>query len=306
MLASRLSEDPSVSVLVLEKGRVSDTWLSRVPLASQNFRFSSLQSVSRLSEPIEQVGGRRVRLWTAEAVGGATRINGLLLTRGIPGGFDGWADDFGLADWSWDKVEPFFRRSENAVGHPGAAHRGHAGPIVNRQPPTRVDLYQYYEKAAEAVGLPVHRDLNDPAAPAQGYFYLDITVDERSTRMSSYRAWLNKKIANERGEHLTVCTGVVASKLEIDEKGKQVTGVHIRNARPQGNKQDFFVRARREVIICSGSVCSPQLLMLRYEAESPSGITRSLALAPLLTPSKRHRPQRPGRRQWDTAGPRTT
>lgn len=267
MLASRLSEDAGVSVLVLEKGRVSDTFLSRIPLLSQNYRFTSLQTLSRLSEPIKEVGGRRARLWTAEAVGGATRVNGMLLTRGVPGGFNGWASEFGLADWSWEKVEPFFRKSENSVGHPGAAHRGHGGPVVNRQPPLAMGFYPYYEKAAKAVGLPVHQDLNDPAAPAQGYFYLDMTIDERSNRLSSYRAWLNKTIATERRERLAVCTGVIASKLEVDGKGKQVTGVYIRHAGPPSNKRDFFVKARREVIICSGSVCSPQLLMLRYEPQ---------------------------------------
>lgn len=284
MLASRLSEDPNVSVLVLEKGRVSDSFLSRIPLLSQNYNFTSLQALSRLSEPIKEVGGRRARLWTAEAVGGATRINGQLLTRGVPGGFNGWANDFGLTDWSWDEVEPFFRKSENAIDHPDAAHRGHSGPMVNRQPRRSMGFYPYLEAAAKSVGLPVQRDLNDPAGPAQGYFYLDMTIDKRSNRLSTYRAWLNKEIATERQDRLTVCTGVIASKLEVDGVGKLVTGVSIRNAGPVTNKKDYFVKARREVIICSGSICSPQLLMLRYAALVPGfggvgGVSRNLAVS---------------------------
>lgn len=303
MVASRLSEDPDVSVLVLEKGCVNDNFLSRIPLLSQNYRFPNLGAVARVTEPIGEVGGRRARIWTAEAVGGATRVNAMLLTRGVPAGFNEWAERFGLADWSWEKVEPFFRKSENAVGHPDAAHRGHGGPVENCQPPPELAFYPYYEKMAEAVGLPVHRDLNDPAAPAQGYFYLDMAIDRRGNRVSAYRAWLNRRIANERREHLTVCTGVVASKLEVDEKGKQVTGVYIRHAGPGRDKKDFFVRARREVIICSGSLCSPQLLMLRYGAFLSLFLSTCRRYTP-LTFHKWHRPKGPSRRQRNTAGPR--
>lgn len=249
---------------MLEKGRVKDSWYNRIPLLGQNYDFPWMQAVSRLSEPITQLGGRRMRLWAAEAVGGTTRINAMLFTRGAPGGYNEWAQSFGLDDWSWDKVEPFFKKSENAVGHPDAPHRGHSGPIENRQPGPWLSSIPYYEKAARAVGLPVERDLNDPRASAQGFFYLDQTIDAKSRRVSAYRAWLNANIAVERQARLSVCTGAVASRLEIDPRGKRVTGVHVRHARRSSIDKEYFVKARREVIICSGTVCTPQLLMLRY------------------------------------------
>jgi choline dehydrogenase-like flavoprotein len=232
-----------------------------------------MQAVSRLSEPIRELGGRRMKFWTAEAVGGATRINAMLLTRGVPGGFNEWARSFGLVDWGWDQVEPFFRKSENAVGHPDAPHRGHSGPMENRQPPPWLSTVQYYEKAAEAVGLPVERDLNDPRASAQGCFRLDQTIDARSERLSAYRAWLNADIAKERKSRLTVCNGVLASRLEVDAKTKQVTGVHVRYAKRTSDDKDYFVRVRREVIVCSGTMCTPQLLMLRYGCSTSTSNT---------------------------------
>jgi len=221
-----------------------------------------MQAVSRFTQPITELGGRPMKVWAAEAVGGTTRINGMLLTRGVPGGYNEWAQSFGLDDWAWDKVEPFFKRSEKAVSHPDSPHRGHSGPMENRQTRWRFSSLPYYEKAARAVGLPVERDLNDPNASAQGYFLLDQTVDSKSRRLSAYHAWLNARIAIERRDRLSVCTGVVASKLKIDQKGKQVTGVHLRYARPSGEDKEYLVKARREVIICSGTVCTPQLLML--------------------------------------------
>ncbi len=127
VLASRLSEDPSVSVLLLEKGRVRNHLLSRIPLLSSNFFFPLLQVVrDRFSEPIAEILGRSTQLWGAEAFGGTSRINGMLLTRGAPAGYNEWAD-MGLTDWSYDKVEPYFRKMESAKAHPGADYRGHDG-----------------------------------------------------------------------------------------------------------------------------------------------------------------------------------
>ncbi len=267
VLASRLSEDPAVSVLALEKGHVNDHFLSRIPLLSQNYAFPGLQAVSRLSEPGVEVFGRRTRLWTAEGVGGASRINGMILTRGVPGGYNEWSQSFGLTDWSWDDVEPYFVKMENAQGHPKAKHRGHDGPLVTRQVESPLGCYPYIQKATQAVGLPFERDANDPAASAQGYFKLDLAINEKGERLSSYRAWLDAHTATERKSHLTVCTGVVASRLEVDEKQMRVTGVYLRKARHGSNSRDFYVKARKEIILCGGAICTPQLLMLRYRED---------------------------------------
>jgi choline dehydrogenase-like flavoprotein len=126
VLASRLSEDPSVSVLVLEKGKVIDDWLSRVPIASEDYRRPLSQAVQRTPEPVAAIDNRHFMVWCAEALGGTSRINGKLVTRGIPAGYNEWAD-MGHSNWSWDKVEPYFKKSETALDHPNASYRGHDG-----------------------------------------------------------------------------------------------------------------------------------------------------------------------------------
>lgn len=120
--------------------------------------------------------------------------------------------------------------------------------------------------AAEKLGLPFSKDINSPNALAMGYFQLDQTVDGKGQRFTAYRAFLNKAVALERKGRLSVCTGVIASKLDIDGKSGVVKGVYFRPTvkKKRGSQQDFYVRARREVIICSGALCTPQLLMLRY------------------------------------------
>ncbi|KAK3342247.1 GMC oxidoreductase-domain-containing protein [Neurospora tetraspora] len=242
VLASRLSESPNVSVLLLEKGRVHDNFLSRIPLLSQNFEFPFLQSVRRDSDPIPAANGRRAALWTAEALGGATRINALLWTRGVAGGYNAWAEEYGLEHWSWDMVDPWFRKTEDVV--------------KTRKPGFELGCIPFVEKAARRVGLPVGEGVNDAGASAQGCFVMDQTVDGKGQRVSAYKAWLPRETARER-KGLKICTGVVASTLFFSKDGTRVTGVRVR----EGGRE-YTVKARREVIVCSGTICTPQLLML--------------------------------------------
>ncbi|ROV87741.1 hypothetical protein VMCG_10581 [Cytospora schulzeri] len=258
VVASRLSEDPTVSVLVIEKGHVKDNFVSRVPLISQNFWMGDPLQVqsTRYSEAMSNVNGRKNRIWTAEGLGGASRINAMLMTRGVPGGYQEWVEEYGLDKWGWDQVEPYFRKSENATAHPGSTSRGHHGPIELRQ------AFWPVEGAAQNVGLSVEKDCNSPVAPAMGLFDLDMTIDKQGYRVSTYTAFLDKKTAIQRRKHLTVCTGVVVSRLDIDDQTGLVGGVHIRRVSKDIDDGDVYVQARREVILCSGAVCSPQILLL--------------------------------------------
>ncbi|GJN84341.1 hypothetical protein PLIIFM63780_007897 [Purpureocillium lilacinum] len=116
VLASRLSEDLSVSVLVLEKGYVRDHALSRIPTLSQDFSRNDLQVVKFKAEPVSEMptdGGRQnvkegIVLYGCDGLGGASRINGMMLTRGWVGEYQAWADDLGLDEWGWKDVEPYF------------------------------------------------------------------------------------------------------------------------------------------------------------------------------------------------------
>jgi hypothetical protein len=108
-------------------------------------------------------------------------------------------------------------------------------------------------------------DCNDPASSPYGYTTLETTIDKKGERISAMSAYLSKTVALERIKRLTVCTGTVASRLEVsgDEKaGLTVTGVHIQSSTAQSPIKKYFVKARREVIIASGAMNSPQLLLL--------------------------------------------
>ncbi|KAK8098119.1 L-sorbose 1-dehydrogenase [Apiospora kogelbergensis] len=299
-IASRLSEDPSVRVLVLERGKVRDHWLSRIPLISGSLLggASLFQLVQRLSEQSERQGGsgsdsddnpdgnglvtakhRRADLRTAEALGGASRINQMLWTRGAPGIYNAWAEELRHPDWSWEKVEPFFRKIEDAAEEEKSpsrrrAYLGRGGPVHLRKHEPQFEMYHHVDKAAAALGLPIDNDVNDPDAPASGYFYLDSTIDKNGSRHSAYSAYLPKKIALERRGRLTICTGVVASSWK---------STHPSNVSGGTRCDSTFIKAEREVIVCSGAICSPQLLML-------SGIGSAKQLEPLGIPVHRNLP----------------
>jgi choline dehydrogenase-like flavoprotein len=138
VLASRLSEDPKVSVLLIERGHVKDNLVSRMPLLSQNMFWTETLPVQSTiwSEPIQDAYERRNRLWAVNGIGGASRLNAMLWTRGSPGCYTAWSD-MGLADWTWDKVEPYFRRLENVtwpLKKSQSSARGCGGPIELRKP----------------------------------------------------------------------------------------------------------------------------------------------------------------------------
>ncbi|KAI0473339.1 putative GMC oxidoreductase [Xylariaceae sp. FL0804] len=261
VLASRLSEGDA-SVLVIEKGHFKDNIVSRMPLLSQNMFLGDALQVqgNRWSEPIPGANGRRNRLWAVEGIGGASRMNGMLWTRGFPGDYDAWSD-MGLEDWSYAKLEPYFRNIENAIVHPHSQSRGHEGPIEIRQYPFPFVWFKYFDKVVQKLGLRHEKDLNDPAAaPAMGYFNLDTAIDARGNRISAFTAYMNKSLIIQRRGRLTICTGATASRLEVDARAGFVRGVHIRSS--TGPLEEYYVKARREVIVCSGAACSPQLLLL--------------------------------------------
>ncbi|KAI0189432.1 putative GMC oxidoreductase [Astrocystis sublimbata] len=260
VLASRLSEDRDVSVLVIEKGHAKDNIISRMPLISQNMFLGNIMQVQsdRWSEPMSGANGRKNKLWAVEGIGGASRMNAMLWTRGYPGDYAAW-EQLGLDNWGYDKMEPYFRRIENAVCHPGSGYRGHQGPVELRQFRYPFLWPKYFDKAAEELGLRTGGDLNDPTAPAMGLFTLDAAIDKRGNRISALSAYLSKAVVSQRRGRLTICTGAVASRLETNAQTVLATGVYIRSLK--GAETEFFINARREIILCSGAVCTPQLLL---------------------------------------------
>ncbi|KAJ7876577.1 alcohol oxidase [Mycena leptocephala] len=257
-LASRLSEDPSVTVLVLERGRVHDTWYSRIPLISSDSTSKATPIVRSPSAPIKGALGQVVDVVHTETLGGGSSVNQMLATRGAVGDFEYWAE-LGHPGWDYDSLKPYFIRSEKSLSQQ-SNDRGYSGPLVNQTfPEFPYKIQRTVQNVATALGFKDVKNFNSPEIPVDVCATLDVAIDEKLRRVSSYHAFLPANLALERHEHLKICTKAVGTCIEFDE-GVAV-GVVFESS-DRSIPGTFYARARREIVICSGAIGSPQLLLL--------------------------------------------
>ncbi|TFK81447.1 GMC oxidoreductase [Polyporus arcularius HHB13444] len=186
VLASRLTEDPTVSVLLIEQGPVADTWSSRVPLLSGNMFARDSLAARWWSLPLRKADNRFLEIIRGEALGGSSRINGMLYTRGSPGDYNQWKA-LGNDGWAYEDLESYFVKSENARSHPEAQLRGHDGMWQNQQfTDVPYKTTAYVDRAIELLGVERVPDLNDPDAPTACTGIVDIIQDSEYHRHSTY------------------------------------------------------------------------------------------------------------------------
>lgn len=120
--------------------------------------------------------------------------------------------------------------------------------------------------AAHATGMPPFDDIHAPEAPLLATFFLDTIIDNHGERQSTNRAFLPAKIANDRCQRLKICVNTLAKKLEFASVNGnlRVIGVYFQSVDSNASSEIWYATARKEVIICSGWLGSPHLLMLRY------------------------------------------
>ncbi|OSD05203.1 GMC oxidoreductase [Trametes coccinea BRFM310] len=270
-LASRLSEGPNVTVLLLERGGVADSWADRVPLISSNPYRAGAPVGRWWSQPLPKSRSaegrsRSLEVVCGETLGGTSAINSTFYTRGPAGDYNRW-QELGNEGWGYADLEPYFAKSENAHSHPESRYRGKTGsPWHNRTYHNNVYKHtQHVIRAAERTGITAMEDLNSPMAPAVGYVRHDVSQDPKARRHGPFHAFLPPALVRARTSRLKICTNALATRLEFasDESGNiRVVGVHFEVTDYRYAGRSFFARARREVIVCSGAVGSPQLLQL--------------------------------------------
>lgn len=248
VLARRLSEDPSVSVLLLEAGnKDSNPWI-HVPAGF--IKTLSDPSVNWLyqSEPEPATHNRPIPVPRGKVLGGSSSINGMLYIRGQHRDYDIWSQ-LGNKGWSFTDVLPYFKRSQNQERGEDELH-GVDGPLnVCDQNETDNTVCDALIAAAEHVGIPRNNDVN--GASQEGFGYCQLTV-RRSRRHSTAAAYLDPV---RYRKNLHIVTSAHATKVLLD--GKRAVGVEY----DQGGERRT-AKARAEVLLSGGSVNSPQLLEL--------------------------------------------
>ncbi|KAI9069674.1 GMC oxidoreductase [Trametes sanguinea] len=269
-LASRLSEDPNVTVLLLERGGVSNGWMDRVPLISSNPYRAGAPVGRWWSQPLPmsrspEGQSRSLEVVCGEALGGTSAINSTFYTRGPAGDYNRW-QELGNEGWGYSDLEPYFAKSEHTHSHPESHYRGKQGPWQNRT--YHINVYKHTQhviRAAERAGIQAMEDLNSPMAPAVGYVRQDVSHDSKARRHGPFHAFLPPALVRARKSRLKICTNALATRLEfaIDDSGHlRAVGVHFEVTDYRYAGKSFFARARREVVVCSGALGSPQLLQL--------------------------------------------
>lgn len=247
VIAARLSEDPAVSVLLLEAGGRDRHPLQLMPLAFPRVALGRIGTWQFESEPEPGLGGRTLGIPRGRTLGGTSSVNAMIAIRGNRRDFDDWAA-MGLTGWGFADVLPYFRRLERHWRGADEWHGGDGPVCISRMEGPDL-LWEPLLAAAEAAGIPWRDDPN--GAEQDGISRMESTV-ERGRRASSSRAYLRPAM---RRANLTVATGALVTRIVV--RGGRAVGVEY--ARPG---RTVTVEAGSEVVLAAGAYGSPQVLML--------------------------------------------
>ncbi len=247
VIAARLSEDPSVTVCLLEAGGPDDSVLIHAPAGVVTMAWSKRHNYGYETVPQPGLNGRRCYQPRGRTLGGSSSVNAMLYVRGNPRDYDRWAA-LGNPGWSYAEVLPLFKRSEHNEQF-NDAHHGQHGPLNVTYQNYHSPLSDMFLAAAQANGIPLNPDYN--GATQEGAFLYQVT-HRNGERCSAAKAFLTPNLSRP---NLHIITRAVTAKVKFD--GKRACGVSYYRS-----NQLHQVRARREVILSSGAFGSPHLLQL--------------------------------------------
>ncbi|MET0277324.1 MAG: GMC family oxidoreductase N-terminal domain-containing protein [Pseudorhodoplanes sp.] len=245
--AARLTEDPNISVLLLEAGPWDDGFWLKLPLGWGKVYKERLYDWHYDTDPETYAGNRKMEVARGKVIGGSSSTNAMAYVRGNRGDFDRWSEN-GAQGWSYKDVLPYFKKQESWEGGE-SEYRGGSGPLTTRPSRYTDPLVDSYIEAAEQAGHAFNPDYN--AAEQDGFSRMQATI-RRGRRCSTSVAYLRPALARH---NLTVEVNALANRVVFE--GARAVGVEYR----QGGETKI-ARAAKEVLVCGGTINSPQLLML--------------------------------------------
>ncbi len=248
VLANRLSEDPSVKVLLLEAGGGDSHPFFHWPAGFAKMT-KGIGSWGWETVPQKHLKNRVLRFTQAKVIGGGSSINAQLYTRGVPADYDEWVSEEGATGWGYEDVLPYFKRSECNQRFANRYH-GYSGPLGVSNPISPLPICEAYFQAGQELGIPFNPDFNGEHQAGLGYYQLT----QLNARRSSTSIAFLKPVRHRA--NLSVMLHTMATRVVVE--GGCAVGVEV----VQGsNRTPSVLRAEREVIVSSGAMGSPKLLM---------------------------------------------
>jgi choline dehydrogenase len=248
VVASRLSEDPKVTVALIEAGGDTNTLMVKMPaglgelIVPNKFNWA-------FETDIEPTAANRKLYWPrGRGLGGSSAINAMIYIRGHKSDYDNWAS-MGLSGWDFDGVLPYFKKSEDNQTLNGAFH-GKGGPLTISDASSNHPIHKAFVEAGVQAGYPLSKDFNGEQYEGVGLYQFTIRNRERC---STAVAFLSPEVRKRK--NLSIIT--MAQTEKVTFSNKRASGVVIRR-----NDRQETLAATREVILCAGAVGSPQILML--------------------------------------------
>ena len=252
VLANRLTEDPNVTVLLLEAGPVDSSHFVSIPLTQSEILLSEMdwkyktvpQKHGFLTSKNQEV------YWPAGKVfGGSSSLNGMIYARGIPEDYNHWAE-MGADGWTYDEVLPYFLKSENSLLKEESEYHSTEGPFTITYPSHITELEKAFIEAGKKLGYRV----GDYNRESRLEFSLTQSTVKDGKRVSTSTAFLHPAM---KRSNLFIGTGVTVRKVVFENnKAMGVSYVHY------DKNFETVVKAKREIILSAGAVGSPHILLL--------------------------------------------
>ena len=247
VMAARLSEDEAARVLVLEAGPPDTNPFIHMPVGF--FKMTAGPLIwGYKTTPLRHANNRIAVYPQARVLGGGSSINAEIYTRGCPEDYDNWSTTHGCKGWSWHELQPYFVKSEGNTRLAGKDH-GTDGPLAVSDLPTPSRLSHAFVQGCMDIGMPFNADFNSGRQEGAG-LYQTTTLNGR--RCSAAVGYLRPAL---KRKNLELRTGITVNRI-IVEAGR-AKGVEI----VQGGRL-LRLEAAKEVIVTSGAIGSPKLLML--------------------------------------------
>jgi len=243
VLANRLSEDASVKVLLLEAGGSDWNPLFHMPAGFAKMT-KGVASWGWETVPQKHLKNRVLRYTQAKVIGGGSSINAQIYTRGNAADYDLWAGEDGCTGWDYRHVLPYFKRAEDNQRFNDDFH-SYGGPLGVSMPSAPLPICDAYIRAGQELGIPYNPDFNGREQAGVGFYQLTQRNRRRSSASLAYLAPIKDR------KNLTIRMNAPVRSIELEKT--RVTGVTLMSGE--------VLRANREVIVSSGAIGSPKLLL---------------------------------------------